>query len=293
MLWPPVFRQDIAELQTLADAAETLPFTRIYLAFFSPTLQYTAGSNTLKNTGLDDFDFSDVQKGIAKLQAGGVEVFLSMGGWNAGCFPYFYARYSVGGYGTDTPNFWEIQQYAQGNLDNCVASNQFCYVCEPPSENTTLAAFNMFPEPKGHATWEAAKAYVSGLATDPPVTWNEDMVPGQQYTDSKTGISVLVPGSGAGLSAHRNPYQDFVYLAKDLAVDGVDLDYEEMWHADYYKTDAPSGEEDDLFRLKNRPTDEVGNYTGPWALHQVCSTPCLQKPKHSVLATHGSVHPPS
>jgi hypothetical protein len=24
----------------------------------------------------------------------------------------------------------------------------------------------------------------------------------------------------------RDPYQDFVYLAKDLGVDGIDLDYE-------------------------------------------------------------------
>ena len=57
---------------------------------------------------------------------------------------------------------------------------------------------------------------------------------------------------------------------------GVDLDYEEMWHADYYKTDAPASAPTDddaaaaasLFRLSERPTDPVGNYTGPWNLHQ-------------------------
>jgi len=32
-----------------------------------------------------------------------------------------------------------------------------------------------------------------------------------------------------------NPYQDIVYLAKDLGAQGIDLDYEEDWHADYYK----------------------------------------------------------
>ena len=198
--------KDIAELQVLAQNAATIPFTRLYLAFLNPTLVYEAGSKTLNNTGLDSFDFSDVATATQQLIAGGVEVFLSMGGWNAGCFPYFYARYSVGGYGTSTPNFWEIQEYGGGDVDNCVESNQFCWVCEPQSEGTTLSAFNMFPEPKGHATWEAAKSYIEGKASDPAPTWNEDMIPGQQYTDSKTGISVLVPGLGDGLAAGRNPY---------------------------------------------------------------------------------------
>ena len=264
--------KDIAELKTLASAAKTLPFTRIYLAFFRPTLMYEKGSKTLKNTGLDDFDFSDVAQGISDLTAGGVEVFLSLGGWNAGCFPYFYARYSVGGYGDHTPNFWEIQQYAGGDLDKCVVSNQYCYVCEPPSEHATLDSFDFFPEPAGHPTWEAAKSYVESKAGTPAAQWNEDMKPGSAYTDPKTGISMTVPGRA--LDDGHNPYQDFVYLASDLNVTGVDLDYEEMWHADYYKTDAspsPSSLEENpksLFRLNARPGVESGNYSGPWNLHQ-------------------------
>jgi len=50
----------------------------------------------------------------------------------------------------------------------------------------------------------------------------------------------MVPGNTHYISAKRDPYQDLVYLAKDLGASGVDLDYEEMWHADYYKT-GPSG----------------------------------------------------
>ena len=261
--------KDIDELNVLAENAKTIPFTRIYLAFLLPSLTYEAGSKTLSNTGLDKFEWGDVYNATEQLIEGGVEVFLSMGGWNAGCFPYFYARYSVAGYGSHTPNFWEIQQYGQGDIDNCVESNQFCYVCEPPSENTTLADFDMFPEPKGHDTWEAAKSFIESNAGDPAPIWSEDMVPGKQYTDSKTGISVLVPGSDSGLAAGRNPYQDIVYLAKDLGVTGIDLDYEEMWHADYYKTDAPAAAPTDpLFRLDKRPMDHFGNYTGPWNLHQ-------------------------
>ena len=69
----------------------------------------------------------------------------------------------------------------------------------------------------------------------------------------------------------HSSYQDFVYLAKDLGVTGIDLDYEEMWHADYYKTDAApgsNGDLDPLFQLAHRPVDNLGNYTGPWNLHQ-------------------------
>ena len=54
---------------------------------------YVNGSKTLKNTGLDKFEFADVEAAIAKLEAGGVEVFLSVGGWNYNCYPFFYMRY--------------------------------------------------------------------------------------------------------------------------------------------------------------------------------------------------------
>lgn len=74
-------------------------------------------------------------------------------------------------YGSHTPNFWEIQQYAGGDIDKCVVENQFCYVCEPKSttENTTMASYSMFPEPKGHSTWEQAKSYVESKASSPQV----------------------------------------------------------------------------------------------------------------------------
>ena len=49
------------------------------------------------------------------------------------------------------------------------------------------------------------------------------------------GVTVIVPGYTEWLAAKRDPYQDLVYLAKDLGVWGVDLDYEEMWHADVFK----------------------------------------------------------
>ena len=63
---------------------------------------YKSGSKTLMNTGLDKFDFADVQAAIAKLDAGGVEVFLSVGGWNYNCYPFFYMRYFVDLYNWQT-----------------------------------------------------------------------------------------------------------------------------------------------------------------------------------------------
>jgi len=165
-----------------------------------------------------------------------VEVYISMGGWNYNCFPYLYARYSVGGYGTSTPNYWKINQYGGGNVDNCVASNEWCYVCEPPTEGTSFGDFTIFPEPNSSSTWQSAVSYVASNAGGGAPVWAYNMVPGSPWTDTKTGITVTVPGSGLYSQKKRDPYQDFVYLAKDLGVSGIDLDYEEMWHADYYKT---------------------------------------------------------
>ena len=80
-------------LAALAANASTLPITRLFLAFVSPTIVYQPGSKTLAGAGMgipttaSDAGYSVVAEAIAKLQAGGVEVFLSMGGWNYNCFP--------------------------------------------------------------------------------------------------------------------------------------------------------------------------------------------------------------
>eukprot|EP01106_Pelomyxa_sp_JSP_P000158 TRINITY_DN1021_c0_g1_i4.p2 TRINITY_DN1021_c0_g1~~TRINITY_DN1021_c0_g1_i4.p2 ORF type:complete len:421 (+),score=166.31 TRINITY_DN1021_c0_g1_i4:102-1364(+) len=230
----------LSELQALAASASKLPITRLFLAFASPTMVYTPGSATLCTTGINastssDCGYAAIKSAVTQLRAGGVEVMLSMGGWNYNCFPYLYARYSVGGYGTSTPNYWKIQQYGGGDINNCVASNQYCYVCEPPSEGTTLASFSMFPEPDYSATWSQAVKYVTATAGGGAPVWNYEMVPGRPWTDTKTGITVTAPGTDAFYTAKRDPYADLVYLAADLGVSGIDIDYEEMWHADYYK----------------------------------------------------------
>jgi len=237
----------LAQLKALAANAATLPINRLWIAFVSPSLLYKPGSKTLMGAGMQipttspDAGYADIEDAVQKLQGAGVEVFLSMGGWNYNCFPYFYARYSVGGYGTSTPNYWKITKYGQGSLDNCNEKNQFCYVCEPPSEKTDLDLdFSVFPEPKTD-TWKAATTYVEGKAGSPTPEWHPEWIPGKTVSDSKTGTSVKVPGSGAFDEQGRDPYVDFVLLAKDLNCSGVDIDYEEMWHADTWKTGSGSG----------------------------------------------------
>jgi len=243
----------IQELQLLAQNARTLPITRMWISFFSATMVYLPGTFTLANTGMNltddnDLGFAQLKAVVSQLRAGGITVFISMGGWNYNCFPYTYARYSVGGYGNHTPNYWKIQTFGKGDIDNCVEDNQFCYVCEPPSEGTTLADFSIFPEPTNSPTWQAAQAYVeAGANSSNPPKWNDDMVPNRPWTDPLTGITVTIPGSDLYVLENRDPYQDVVYLAKDLGVDGIDIDYEEIWHGDYFK---------------------VGQDPGPWDLPQ-------------------------
>ncbi|KAF9435149.1 hypothetical protein BGZ76_006817 [Entomortierella beljakovae] len=240
-----------AKLKALADNAANIPINRLFLAFARPGMVYVPGSNTLEHVGLNyantaDFGFADLKAQVAKLQAGGVEVFLSVGGWNYGCFPYVYTYYSVGGYGTSTPNYYKIIENG-GSLSACTEANMWCYTCEPKSENTVLADFDIFPEPSNSATWKEAQQYVvAGAKGDTPV-FHPEMVPGKSWTDTKNQQVNLVPGDGYYLTVNRDPYQDLVYLAKDLGLVGVDVDYEEMWHADYYKN---------------------GPAAGPWTSHQ-------------------------
>ncbi|KAF9388897.1 hypothetical protein CPB97_000184 [Podila verticillata] len=240
-----------AKLKALADNAATIPVNRIFLAFARPGLVYVPGSNTLEHVGLNyantaDFGFADLKARVTTLQAAGVEVFLSVGGWNYGCFPYAYTYYSVGGYGTSTPNYYKIIDNG-GSLDKCTEANMWCYTCEPQSENTVLSDFDVFPEPTNSTTWQTAVNYVKAGAKGDAPLFHPELIPGRAWTDPKNNQKLILPGSDYFITANRDPYQDLVYLGKDLGLAGIDIDYEEMWHADMYKN---------------------GPATGPWTNHQ-------------------------
>ncbi|KAJ3062419.1 hypothetical protein HDU98_001724, partial [Podochytrium sp. JEL0797] len=247
------------KLAALAAAAPSLPLTRLVLSFARPDLVYSPSSFTLANVGLglfnasvQDLGFAALKAAVATLQAGGVEVFLSVGGWNYNCFSYLYmvSKYSIAYFSTG-PNVWKISQYGNGTASGCTVANQFCYVCEPPSEGTTLSAFTIFPEPAQSPTWKLAQTFVESSAGGATPVWHPQLIGGNTYNDS--GVQVTVPGSNLWNQLNRDPYQDLIYLVKDLGVDGVDLDYEEMWHGEFLN--AP-----DTFRS--------GTGLGPFKLDQ-------------------------
>ncbi|KAJ3230834.1 hypothetical protein HDU81_004224 [Chytriomyces hyalinus] len=229
-----------SKLRALAQNAATLPINRIFLSFVRPDMVYVPGSNTLEHSDIGyatsgDFGFAEVKKYVQQLQAGGVEVFLSMGGWNYNCFPYFYTKYSIGSFPTG-PNYWKIKEYGLGSTDGCNESNMWCYTCEPQSANTTLKDFIIFPEPEGTATWQAAQNYITQNSKGDAVHWNPQFIGGATIKDPIDGKTLTtVPGNNYWSIQKRDPYADFVYLAKDLGLDGIDLDYEEMWHADTFR----------------------------------------------------------
>ena len=58
--------------------------------------------------------------------------------------------------------------------------------------------------------------------------------------DRPEDVDRVRPGQRAYAALKRDPYADLVALAKDLGPP-VDIDYEEMWHADYFKLGSGSG----------------------------------------------------
>ncbi|KAG0196787.1 hypothetical protein BGX28_009751 [Mortierella sp. GBA30] len=235
-----------ARLKALADNAANIPINRLFISFARPDLVYKPDSHTLKDVGLNynnkdpDFGFDDLKKQVTKLRAGGVEVFLSVGGWNYGCFPYLYTYFSIAEYGKG-PNFYKITDYGGGSVSGCNESNMWCYTCEPKDYNTTLADFNIFPEPDYSPTWKQAVEYVVMNTKGEAPQFNPAMIPGTEYLEPKTKTKIQVPGRKLFYDLQRDPYQDLVYLGKDLGLTGVDIDYEEMWHADYTKAGPKSG----------------------------------------------------
>lgn len=241
-----VDEQGPAKLKALADNAATIPINRLFVSFFRPDMVYIPGENSLKRVGLKygaqsgDHGYAEVKSYIDKLKAGGVEVFLSLGGWSYNCWPYAYLRYAVAPYGGDNAEI--IKKYGGGNIDNCNAGNLYCYACDPPSNGDTMGSFTYFPEPGNSETYKAAMAYVK--AKNSGAVFHPELINGKSWTDPKTGKTDILPGTGEWSALNRDPYQDFVYLAKDLGVNGVDIDYEEFWHADLYKTGSPNCEPD-------------------------------------------------
>ncbi|ORY31152.1 hypothetical protein BCR33DRAFT_550182 [Rhizoclosmatium globosum] len=114
-------------LDDLARTAAKKPFNRVTLAFLRPDMYYVPDSNTLEHADIGysstgDFGFSDLKLAVAAIQKAGVEVFLSMGGWDYSCFPYAYLQYSI------RPNKGDSYDNTIGQNDpnSCDETNNWC-----------------------------------------------------------------------------------------------------------------------------------------------------------------------
>ena len=77
----------LSKMALLASHAATLPINRLFVSFVTPSMVYVPGSNTLKTTGLNlsqsgDEGFAPLRASITALAAAGVDVILSLGGWD-------------------------------------------------------------------------------------------------------------------------------------------------------------------------------------------------------------------
>lgn len=80
----------LEKLQLLVASAATMPVTRLWLAFVTPSMTYVPGSNTLCTSGLNmssagDCGFAELQTAVKAIVASGVDVLLSVGGWDGNC----------------------------------------------------------------------------------------------------------------------------------------------------------------------------------------------------------------
>ena len=58
----------------------------------------------------------------------------------------------------------------------------WCYTCEPKSENTVLADFDIFPEPSNSSTWQDAQKYVVSKAGAAAPLFHPEIVPGTLFS---------------------------------------------------------------------------------------------------------------
>ena len=77
----------LGKMALLAGSAATLPISRLFISFVTPTMVYVPSSNTLATTGLNlsqtgDEGFAALKASVGALSAAGVDVILSLGGWD-------------------------------------------------------------------------------------------------------------------------------------------------------------------------------------------------------------------
>ena len=205
---------------------------------------------------IGDGGYQDLKKIIKNFTTANrkVEVFLSMGGWNFNCFPELYTINSIASYPSNGPNYFKIK-------GNCSLDPVWCGTCEPlgditdPIEYSQL--FTFFPDPCQSGRSPDLNSGGIDRKQNPkgclqPGTKHDNLkLSLSQYSDggypeaSGTNI-VRYPFTGGAAKLENTPgnkldtptqsYTSFCDFAAALGADGVDIDYEEFWHADTYRS---------------------------------------------------------
>jgi hypothetical protein len=206
-----------------------------------------------------------------------MQVYLSMGGWNYNCVPLFYTN----SFASVQPQTDNRNPNSTINLDkdNQPTAN-YGHKCEPKNamggtRDDVPLNYTFFPDPAGdddpslmspsgdeyhsaYTKWQRMikndnykgmsiklrpTATSSGLTNWPE--WTKDHT---HYDLSPVPPKAYV-GNNEFLSA-KKVYTSFVQMAQQVGAHGVDLDYEEFWHADSFH-EPNSGSSQDGAKFNN------------------------------------------
>ncbi|ORY37044.1 hypothetical protein BCR33DRAFT_769966 [Rhizoclosmatium globosum] len=120
---------------------------------------------------------------------------------------------------------WGLWKYSIARLGKVRISGRFSSMGTERLRDVRLRISGVMC-PSKLKTWKVAQAQVVKGAKGAAVKWHPEFIGGAAVKDGAGG---------------RDPYVDLVYLAKDLGLDGVDLDYEEIWHADTFRAGTGLG----------------------------------------------------
>lgn len=262
-------------VDTLLSKKKKSPWDRFVIGFFRPDMDYsnyTSLSNTIPTLGgvsqfyaseKDTTTYQELQTlihNINKIPAPNMatmEVYLSMGGWNFNCVPLFYT------------NSFASVEVQTSNREWSEDKPHFGNKCEPKNAMGKTADkinYTFFPDPavdddtstdifsEADASSGGGGSYWKEMITNDMYRgWSIRLTPNgkkledQQWplwTNNGTTGNLIPVQSHAIVGNDKFPgaeivYTNFVYMASAVGANGVDLDYEEFWHADSFHDTLP------------------------------------------------------
>lgn len=246
-------------LKAIAADPKKYNFTRLNLAFINPRLAFN-GIN-LKGTGLFNTmttppSLKEIQSLIATIKASGKQIYLSVGGWDN----------SMGGDGDEAvsnefniPGFTEKPDSAYFN-PKTGSDGGYLYF------KTIL----LYPKGEFYPLDSSGKCRFSDAGETPSASnhWCHIVEPKSSSQESSSfpypynfPAGDLPDKTIKPDTASNNHYQELVKLSVALGVDGIDIDDEEFWSADWYRTDFSPSTRDTANNYDRNPKS-----AGPWLM---------------------------